>query len=117
MDDKPLDAAHLSEMSGDDREFECELLQEFLNSTPPIIEKMEQAVTGGDLRSVQLHAHTLKGSCRSLGANPMAEPCETIEALARSGDLVDAPGHCEEVRARFDELRLFLEQTWDLKAA
>lgn len=116
-DADPIDHAHLTEMSGGDKEFEAELMQEFLNSTPHLLENLRRAIQQGARKDAELSAHTLKGSCRSLGANAMAEPCYEIESMARSGDLTGATEKEREATKRFEILRQYIVGHWNVNAA
>jgi HPt (histidine-containing phosphotransfer) domain-containing protein len=113
----PIDREHLEDISGGDREFEAELMQEFVSSTPTLLSDLEQAIKEGDHAAAQMAAHTIKGSCRSLGAGPMAEPCLEIELSAREGSLEGAMGHFAEICAHYRVLCAFIEKTWNVKAA
>lgn len=53
-----------------------------------------EAVRAGDAAALVRPAHTLKGESRQLGAEPLGDLCEAIEAIARD---------CVELRERPDE--------------
>ena len=78
-----IDRAYLSEISGGDFEFECELLQVYLSSAPGIISDLRQAAGALDFAKLHAGAHTLKGSSRSVGANGFAELCQRLELAAK----------------------------------
>lgn len=113
----PIDRTHLGDISGGDQEFEAELMQEFVSSTPALLSDLERAIRTRDLRAAQMAAHTLKGSCRSLGAGVMAEPCAEIEQNARRGSLDGAPAHFREICAHYRELCVYIQKTWNVNAA
>ncbi|MCA9755705.1 MAG: Hpt domain-containing protein [Candidatus Eisenbacteria bacterium] len=113
----PIDHEHLTDMSAGDTEFETELMQEFLRVTPPLIEQVENALATGDLPTVERAAHTLKGSCRSLGARPMSDPCETLEKMARAGETTGANEVVQNIQAYFDVLTDYITKTWGVRAA
>ena len=64
-----------------------ELVETFLTDTGKRLEMMERALRSHDLATLGLHAHGLKGSSRNIGANPLADLCETLEAQAREGQV------------------------------
>lgn len=70
----------LSEMTGDDLEFEQELLNEFLSDCESTIAAMETAIGDKNGDEVRLHAHSLKGSCRSVGAEQLGEYFAEVES-------------------------------------
>lgn len=113
----PIDHDHLTDMSQGDVVFEAELMQEFLRATPDLLARLESAIECDDRKTAEMVSHTLKGSCRSLGARPMSDPCEALEAIARSGDLSQAGDLCAEIHAHYDALRAYIARTWDVKAA
>lgn len=117
MESTPIDTQHLSDMSGGDTTFETELLQEFLECTPPLIRELERAIGNGDLRAALISAHTLKGSCRSLGAFPMSNPCEILETMARNGNLEGGAQLHATLVEEFERMKTFVFQNWNLKAA
>ncbi|MCA9728264.1 MAG: Hpt domain-containing protein [Candidatus Eisenbacteria bacterium] len=112
-----IDHSHLEDVSGGDREFEAELMQEFVGSTPRLISDLAQAIVVGDVKRVEISSHTIKGSCRSLGAVLMADPCFQIEKAAREGSLENAPELLQQVQQQFDALCHYIERTWNVKAA
>ena len=113
----PIDRTHLDDISGGDRQFEEELMQEFVSSTRGLLSDLARAIESGDVAAAQMAAHTLKGSCRSLGAGPMAEPCFEIELMSREGSLEGASDYLSEIHARYRALCAFIEKTWNVKAA
>lgn len=112
-----IDREHLEDISGGDREFEAELMQEFVSSTPTLLSDLERAIEKDDLAAAQMAAHTIKGSCRSLGAGAMAEPCLKIEQSAREGSLEGATVHFAEICTHYRALCVYIEKTWNVKAA
>ena len=117
MDSSPIDTKHLTDMSGGDTAFEIELLNEFLDCTPPLIEDLGNAIGSGNLRTAQISAHTLKGSCRSLGAFGMSDPCEALESMARNGNLEGAEDLHQQITDEFERVKEFTIETWGLDAA
>lgn len=113
----PIDRTHLDDISGGDREFEADLMQEFVSSSRSLLSDLARAIECNDLAAAQMAAHTLKGSCRSLGAGPMAEPCFEIERMAREGSLEGAADHLSVIHARYRVLSAFIEKTWNVRAA
>src|SRR5262245_27574101 len=78
-----------------------ELVGAFLRQAPQRISAVREASQRGDARALELAAHSLKGSCGSLGATAMAACCDRLETLGREGA---ALGHGELLAA--------LEQEW-----
>jgi len=113
----PIDREHLTEMTGGDAEFEAELMQEFINSAPGLIESLETALASNDMKALEMAAHTLKGSCRSLGAMIMSNPCEELEEMGRQGSAADWEPYLKEVQELYQKAHDYILQTWNIKAA
>jgi HPt (histidine-containing phosphotransfer) domain-containing protein len=62
-----------------------ELVSAFLAQAPVRMSALREASQKGDARALELEAHTLKGSCGSLGAAAMAACCDRLETLGRAG--------------------------------
>ena len=113
----PIDRNHLTEMTGGDVEFEAELMQEFLSSAPNLMASVEAAVGSGDLKELEMAAHTLKGSCRSLGAMLLSNPCEKLEEMARLGSCGNASPVVAELQEHYKRTHDYILHEWNLKAA
>ncbi|NPA71975.1 MAG: Hpt domain-containing protein [Gammaproteobacteria bacterium] len=74
----------LKEVIGDDL---IEILQAYLDTTPAIMMKIQSSLNMGDAASVQLNAHTLKGSSANIGATLLPDLSAQLESLAKAGDL------------------------------
>lgn len=61
-----------------------ELLQEFVDSTPMEILKMQGALKAKKLSTVRQTAHTLKTRCASIGLELFASYCSNIQLYASS---------------------------------
>jgi PAS domain S-box-containing protein len=59
----------------------------FENKTAELMQKMEQAVSGGDAKALASAAHALKGSAGNLGAVSLVSVAQRIEQRGESGDL------------------------------
>jgi HPt (histidine-containing phosphotransfer) domain-containing protein len=72
---------------GDDPAFVAGVVDEYLTSSPEILEGMRVAVRANQPADLTRLAHTLKSSSASLGADRLAELCQEIELSARSGTI------------------------------
>jgi two-component system sensor histidine kinase/response regulator len=73
-----------------------QLVDLFVQGSPPLIDELRVAVAAGDAEAVRRGAHKLKGSCQNMGATFMATLCRTLE----TGD-VDAAVAVAELDAAF----------------
>jgi HPt (histidine-containing phosphotransfer) domain-containing protein len=92
-----INLRHLEEVSGGDKEFENELLDEYSNILCDELAKLGRFVGAGNLDEVRFVSHAIKGASASIGAEPLQAAASRMECLAREGDL---PG----IRATLIEL-------------
>ena len=62
-----------------------DLVENFLASAADRVAAVQEAVTRGDDEALERAAHSLKGSCGTLGATRMAEVCSDLVSVAREG--------------------------------
>jgi DNA-binding response OmpR family regulator len=70
-----------------ERRLHAELLTTFVASAPDLLAAVEEALRSADAGAVEETAHRLRGAAATLGAGPLAQLCETLEAAARNGSL------------------------------
>jgi two-component system sensor histidine kinase/response regulator len=87
---KQLDESLALSRVGGDVELLKEVVELFLDDYPSSLEKIKSAVASSDAKSLEHHAHSLKGSVSTLGANRAFEAAFTLEKQGRSGDLTGA---------------------------
>jgi two-component system, sensor histidine kinase and response regulator len=72
---------------GGDEELLQELCQIFLEESPKLMQKLQQAVTEGDSDGVTRAAHSLKGESSYLGAGGTSKAARDLEEMGRCKDL------------------------------
>jgi len=72
-----LDLAHLSGFTGGDPDFECQILDIFLDNAPGYLENLSAI----DQENWKTTAHKLKGAARSIGAWALARAAERAEQM------------------------------------
>lgn len=82
-----FDPRYLDEMADGDTEFINELLATYIDTAPDLIEAIQDAAAERATEKGIYAAHTLKGSSRSIGADPLGELCRVLEEAARNGDM------------------------------
>jgi len=75
--------AHLEELGGP--AFVAEMIDLFLESTPPRLQAARAGLAAGDLAAVELAAHSTKSAAANLGADELQELAARIEQLAAAG--------------------------------
>jgi PAS domain S-box-containing protein len=86
----PLSEKVLRGIVDDDIGELARLIDLFNQSSPPIVTKMRDALAAKNAPQLALAAHTLKGSCGSLGATTLRDICALLEKNARDGQLEGA---------------------------
>ncbi|MCA9470648.1 MAG: PAS domain S-box protein [Nitrospirales bacterium] len=85
----PLDMNVLDELRAlggeEDPEFFSSVIDQFLEDIPPHLDAIRQAIEQHDADSLMKAAHGFKGSCRYIGAKPLADLCFSLEQLGRQG--------------------------------
>jgi HPt (histidine-containing phosphotransfer) domain-containing protein len=84
LDPNTLETLRGLQEEGDD-DLLVELIDLFLEDTPRRVDGMRDAITREDWPALTSWAHSLKGSCGSLGALHLAELCGCLEQLGREG--------------------------------
>jgi HPt (histidine-containing phosphotransfer) domain-containing protein len=102
----PSAISNLRELVGDDPEALSELVEDFLNETPPLVHALRAAVADGDPRQVHRAAHTLKGLGDTFGATAMAELCRRAES--HDGQASDMAPVVASISAEHDRVTLAL---------
>ena len=74
-----IDAARVRTFRTEYPDIVDQLLDLFLQSTPPLLAELRAAVDGGDSEALRRAAHKLKGSCQNIGATVMAALCHALE--------------------------------------
>ena len=82
----------------------------FLESTPPLLSGIREAVAAGDPASVSRIAHRLRGSLANFGADEAVEAAFRLEKMGAEGDLAGADDACEALIEGYDTLRTGLER-------
>lgn len=88
-----------------DPDFFAELVDDFVTSTGPYLERLGAAVTSGDAEAVYQSAHTMKSSAANMGATGFSELCREAEAAGRSGDVGGLGGLVADLGAEYERVR------------
>ncbi|HTK30882.1 MAG TPA: Hpt domain-containing protein [Candidatus Saccharimonadaceae bacterium] len=99
-----LDQERLSEVTGGDREFERELLGEFLHSTPEMLKRILAAARGSDPDVLRKAAHAVKGSSLTIGGDELGHLCHEVERLSVPESFAEATARAAELPSAFQRL-------------
>ena len=78
-----------------------ELIVLFVDTTPPLLETLQNALVSKDFRVAQRVAHRLKGGSSNVGAIVMSKLCSDIEKLASAQSDIDFEPHCTRLEFEF----------------
>ena len=110
IDAETIDALRSLQEEGDD-DLLVELIDLFLQDAPDRIVAIRAAVATGDWARLAERAHSLKGSCGSLGAAQMAALCARLEAMERDVALrPEAPTVQGELERQYELVRQALQR-------
>ena len=90
LDPKPLDALRALQQTGGS-DVLGKVLRTYLQSAPPLLTALREAVAGSDAAAVRQAAHSLKSSSAQIGALALSAHCKELEALGRANTLTNAP--------------------------
>jgi two-component system sensor histidine kinase/response regulator len=103
-------AAALLRLEGDE-----ELLQDicriFLEESPKLITRLQQAVAQDDPEEVSRAAHSLKGESGYLGAANVSHLARQLETMGRDRELSQAPAVLDQLQKEMASLRAAVRQT------
>jgi PAS domain S-box-containing protein len=85
--------------------FLTDLVNEFLDETPPLLLQLRDALEAGDSIAVGRVAHRINGSCGQLGGRRLASSCSRLEEAAAGGRLGEGHSQLEHVERDFFDLR------------
>jgi signal transduction histidine kinase/CheY-like chemotaxis protein/HPt (histidine-containing phosphotransfer) domain-containing protein len=101
---KYVDLVYLHELSGNDREFEKQMLQQITVQAPMEVDQLEQAIKAGDFMSAKKIAHSLKSTVGYVGlAGELHPNLERIEKSALATNLEDIVNNFVRVKQVTEE--------------
>jgi CheY-like chemotaxis protein/HPt (histidine-containing phosphotransfer) domain-containing protein len=86
-----------------------QLIDMFLEDTPPRLQQLHEAAVGGDADTLRNVAHGLRGAAGHFGIREVVALCERLEALAHGGTLADADDVVTQLDAAYARARQSLE--------
>lgn len=103
MPAEPMDVGLSIEHVGD-RKFWLELVEVFLGEMPRRIDVLRGLIEAGDAKEIENLAHSIKGSCAEMLAEPMRQVAQALEMCGREDNLVDAPELLDKLIDSYREL-------------
>ncbi len=93
----------IDELEGDEEIYQ-EVLEVYLEDTPDIIDRIQQAYSAGDCDSLSMEAHSLKSSSRAIGGIHLSNLAAKLEADSGAGKLEGVPDLISQIETGFIEL-------------
>ena len=84
--DGPIDPSALKSVFGDDEDTFREILKDFVEPAASNVSEIEASYADRSADGVAAAAHKLKSSARSVGANELADLCQTLETAGKAED-------------------------------
>lgn len=106
--DLAIDWEHLHRISGNDAEFELNLLRICVEDIKPRLEIIIAAIASHDFRQILREAHHLKGATANIGATAMYLAADKLEQLAYHRELKDTTNLILELKEFVNCIQDFL---------
>lgn len=88
----------------DDHELLRDIIEIYLEDSPPLFDKIRHAVMASDSQTLQRAAHNLKGLAVTLSAADVAATASRLEHMGASNALGDAAATVVELETHLNEL-------------
>ena len=105
-----FDRAGMGERLMEDEELIQAVLGSFLETTPDLIENLNEALAQGDAETAERHAHSMQGSSSSAGAMRVHAVATRIREAAKIGDLDTVKTELPEIQVQFDAFKEVAEK-------
>jgi PAS domain S-box-containing protein len=115
-DGEVLDPSRLVQHFEGDMELLQELIGMFMETYPPQLSELREAVGAQDGEKAEKVAHSLKGSLSNFTAGPAFEAAERLELLGRAGNLGEAQEALSRLETEMERLREALRAVGGEKA-
>jgi PAS domain S-box-containing protein len=107
---KEIDPHVLGELLGtQEKEILSEYYEDFLNTSTPTVEQIQNAIEENNLTELAGQAHKLKSSARTVGANELADCCLELEMAGKEGDALAAAQQRERLTDLYSRISQWIE--------
>jgi HPt (histidine-containing phosphotransfer) domain-containing protein len=94
----------LREIAPDEPAFVRDLIDVFLQATPPLLAQIDQAIGQSDAALLTRAAHTIKGSAGNFGATTLVQLASALEMQGRAGIPADAAAQIAALRTEYERV-------------
>jgi CheY-like chemotaxis protein/HPt (histidine-containing phosphotransfer) domain-containing protein/two-component sensor histidine kinase len=110
LDPKPLENLRMLERQGGRTGIVEKVIRLYLQSSPELVQALEESLGSGDADALTHAAHSLKTSSANVGGTEFADQCKKLESLGREGRLEEAQDLFAAFRSGHASLCLALER-------
>jgi len=89
--------ARLRDLIGGDEEDLAELIQDFTETAPDLVDEMVASTNSGDWAVLKICSHSLKSNCKDFGAVVLGDLCEVLESESANGEVINAQIKVEQI--------------------
>jgi HPt (histidine-containing phosphotransfer) domain-containing protein len=100
---------NLLALVGGDPALLAELIDSFLQETPPLLSALRRCVDAGDATGLRQAAHPLKSTSRDFGATRLSEWARQLEEMGKAGRLDGAAALVAVVEDEYQAVKSALE--------
>ncbi len=104
----PIDLKEALEIVDDDEELLQECFEDFIESSPAMINNINKAIDAGIASDLAEAAHKLNGSLKYLAALPAADIAFELESLGKQGDISNAGELLQALIEECERLKKFM---------
>ncbi|WP_392530900.1 response regulator [Nostoc sp. C117] len=102
--------AALTDITGDDAgEILAEFIDGYLEDAPQRLLAIGNAITREDAAALRSAAHALRSLSATVGAMPLAQLCEELEAIARTDNIVSASTLVSQIETEYQRVKTALQ--------
>ncbi|MCW8955445.1 MAG: Hpt domain-containing protein [Gammaproteobacteria bacterium] len=110
MTDSVIDAEIFNEVRDLMEDAMDKFIATFVDNTPKIIQQIADGLESGDIESLHLSAHQLKGGSSSIGAMALSEIAFKIEQAGKAGDTGKIPELIAQLREAYQAVEAELKR-------
>ncbi len=104
-----IDWKYLNQVTGENEEFKNELLKAFVETMPPHLELLKQAIATANYSEIEQKAHLIKGSSASMGIRSAELPASQLEQQGRWQQLDNAEQLFSDLEAALCKIQAIVQ--------
>jgi CheY-like chemotaxis protein len=93
-----------------------DLSQTYCNDSVKLIEQLHKAVVKGDSKQLTQAAHTLKSSSSNLGAQQLAQLCQSLENQGKQNNLLNSATLIAQIEVEYEQVKQVLQTITGVKS-